>query len=46
MQTLSIINADTAGFVGHTAVYPQMVALARERIETARGDLLLDGPRR
>jgi fructose 1,6-bisphosphate aldolase/phosphatase len=43
MQTLSIIKADTGGFVGHTAVHPQMVELARKRIETVRGNLLLDG---
>jgi fructose 1,6-bisphosphatase len=43
MQTLSIIKADTGGFVGHTAVHPRMIELARERVETVRGDLLLDG---
>jgi fructose 1,6-bisphosphate aldolase/phosphatase len=43
MQTLSIIKADTGGFVGHTAVHPRMVELARGRIEAVRGDLVMDG---
>jgi fructose 1,6-bisphosphate aldolase/phosphatase len=44
MLTLSIIKADTGGFVGHSAVHPEMLAVARRRIERARADeLLLDG---
>lgn len=43
MPTLSIIKADTGGFVGHCAVHPDMVEEATRRVEAARGDLLLDG---
>lgn len=38
MRTLSIMKADTGGFVGHTAVHLRMVELARGRIEAVRGD--------
>ena len=43
MVTLSIIKADTGGFVGHTAVHPAMVAEAEAAIGRVRGDLLIDG---
>lgn len=43
MTTLSIIKADTGGFVGHSAVHPEMVEVAASAIDGARGDLLLDG---
>jgi fructose 1,6-bisphosphate aldolase/phosphatase len=44
MLTLSIIKADTGGFVGHTAVHPEMIALAAHRLEDAIGEgLLVDG---
>jgi fructose 1,6-bisphosphate aldolase/phosphatase len=43
MPTLSIIKADTGGFVGHTAVHPDMVAEASRAIDRARGDLIIDG---
>ncbi|WP_131765497.1 fructose-1,6-bisphosphate aldolase/phosphatase [Candidatus Protofrankia californiensis] len=43
MPTLSILKADTGGYVGHSAVHPAMVAEAVRRIDRARGDLLLDG---
>ena len=43
MLTLSIIKADTGGFVGHSSVHPTMVELARERVERAKGSLLIDG---
>jgi fructose 1,6-bisphosphate aldolase/phosphatase len=44
MLTLSIIKADTGGFVGHTAVHPDMVAIAGHRLEQARQDgVLIDG---
>ncbi len=42
--TLSVIKADTGGFVGHTEVHPEMMDTARERTaEAVRSDLLLDG---
>jgi len=41
--TLSIIKADTGGFVGHSAVHPDMIAAATEEVTRAVGDhLLLD----
>lgn len=44
MTTLSIIKADTGGFVGHSAVHPDMLAAAQDAVRTAVGDrLLLDG---
>jgi fructose 1,6-bisphosphate aldolase/phosphatase len=43
MVTLSLIKADTGGFVGHTAVHPALVDEARRAIERVRGDLLIDG---
>ncbi|WP_199433742.1 fructose-1,6-bisphosphate aldolase/phosphatase [Qaidamihabitans albus] len=44
MTTLSIIKADTGGFVGHSAVHPDMLATAQDWLRTAIGDrLLLDG---
>ncbi len=43
MLTLSIIKADTGGFVGHSAVHPDMIAEATRHLDRARGDLLLDG---
>ncbi len=39
--TLSTIKADTGGFVGHTEVHPEMMAVARSRTEGAVGDGLL-----
>ena len=41
--TLSIIKADTGGFVGHSAVHPDMARVAGEAIDRVRGDLLVDG---
>jgi fructose 1,6-bisphosphate aldolase/phosphatase len=43
MLTLSIIKADTGGFVGHTAVHPAMVGAAEAALGRVRGDLLIDG---
>lgn len=43
MLTLSIIKADTGGWVGHSAVHPDMVDAARKAIEGKVGDLLIDG---
>ena len=43
MLTVSIIKADTGGFVGHSAVHPAMLATAQDEIDRARGDLLVDG---
>lgn len=44
MLTLSIIKADTGGYVGHSAVHPDMVAAAEEEIRGALAEgLLLDG---
>jgi fructose 1,6-bisphosphate aldolase/phosphatase len=41
--TLSIIKADTGGWVGHSAVHPEMVDAARKAVEGKVGDLLIDG---
>jgi fructose 1,6-bisphosphate aldolase/phosphatase len=41
--TLSIIKADTGGWVGHSAVHPRMLEEGRRRVEGVRGDLLIDG---
>jgi fructose 1,6-bisphosphate aldolase/phosphatase len=38
MLTLSTIKADTGGFVGHTEVHPEMMAVARARAERAVAD--------
>jgi fructose 1,6-bisphosphate aldolase/phosphatase len=43
MLTLSIIKADTGGFVGHSSVHPSMVEAARKRVEDVKGSLLIDG---
>lgn len=44
MVTLSVIKADTGGFVGHSAVHPDMMAEARREIERAKDSgLLIDG---
>lgn len=44
MITLSIIKADTGGFVGHSAVHPEMTAVARHALAQAVSDhLLIDG---
>ncbi|MEW6058674.1 MAG: fructose-1,6-bisphosphate aldolase/phosphatase [Actinomycetota bacterium] len=42
--TLSVIKADTGGFVGHTEVHPEMVQVARERVrEAVDAGLVIDG---
>lgn len=42
--TLSVIKADTGGYVGHTDVHPEMMQVARERVARAvEQGLLLDG---
>jgi fructose 1,6-bisphosphate aldolase/phosphatase len=44
MVTLSIIKADTGGWVGHSAVHPDQLQEARHRVERAIAEgLLLDG---
>lgn len=43
MITLSVIKADTGGWVGHTALHPQMIEAAAQAIAGARGSLLIDG---
>ncbi|PXY36525.1 fructose 1,6-bisphosphatase [Prauserella flavalba] len=44
MTTLSIIKADTGGFVGRSAVHPVLLASARDALYSAVGDgLLPDG---
>jgi fructose 1,6-bisphosphate aldolase/phosphatase len=43
MLTLSIIKADTGGFVGHSAMHPQMLEVAREALNAVRGELVIDG---
>lgn len=42
--TLSIIKADTGGFVGHSAVHPDMMRAAQHAMDRAVGsELLIDG---
>jgi fructose 1,6-bisphosphate aldolase/phosphatase len=42
--TLSIIKADTGGYVGHSAVHPDMIAVAGEAVrEAIASELLVDG---
>ena len=43
MLTLSIIKADTGGFVGHSSVHPDTLTTAENAIRKAVGDLLVDG---
>lgn len=43
MVTLSIIKADTGGYVGHSAVHPDMIEEAGRAIERAKKNLLIDG---
>jgi len=43
MLTLSVIKADTGGFVGHSAVHPRMLAEAARMLEAEHGQLLIDG---
>jgi fructose 1,6-bisphosphate aldolase/phosphatase len=44
MLTLSIIKADTGGFVGHSAVHPDLLARARQAVTDAvASGLLVDG---
>lgn len=44
MLTLSVIKADTGGWVGHSAVHPDQLAEARNRVGGAvAGGLLTDG---
>lgn len=44
MITLSVIKADTGGFVGHSAVHPDMLAVARQAVDRAiESELIIDG---
>jgi fructose 1,6-bisphosphate aldolase/phosphatase len=43
MITLSIIKADTGGYVGHSSVHPRMVEVAQTGVDRAKGELLIDG---
>jgi fructose 1,6-bisphosphate aldolase/phosphatase len=43
MQTLSVIKADTGGYVGHSAVHPDMAELAVSAVKEVKGRLLIDG---
>jgi fructose 1,6-bisphosphate aldolase/phosphatase len=40
---MSIIKADTGGYVGHSAIHPDMVEQARRAVQQVKGDLLIDG---
>ena len=43
MLTLSIIKADTGGFVGHSGMHPEMLRTACEAVVRAtHGGLLID----
>jgi fructose 1,6-bisphosphate aldolase/phosphatase len=42
--TLSVIKADVGGYVGHSAVHPELIDAARERVSQAiERKLLIDG---
>src|SRR5207237_6398509 len=41
--TLSIIKADTGGYVGHSAVHPRAIEVAQKAIDGVKGNLLIDG---
>jgi fructose 1,6-bisphosphate aldolase/phosphatase len=41
--TVSVIKADTGGFVGHSAVHERMLAVASDAISRERGRLFVDG---
>lgn len=43
MRTLSVIKADTGGFVGHSAIHPEMLETAQEALDGVMGDLVDDG---
>jgi fructose 1,6-bisphosphate aldolase/phosphatase len=43
MVTLSIIKADTGGYVGHSASHPDMLEEASRHLDKAKGGLLIDG---
>jgi fructose 1,6-bisphosphate aldolase/phosphatase len=43
VPTLSIIKADTGGYVGHSGMHPRMLEVARGALAEARGSLLSDG---
>jgi fructose 1,6-bisphosphate aldolase/phosphatase len=43
MRTFSIIKADTGGHVGHSAVHPDMVAVAGRMVDEAKVSLIIDG---
>lgn len=43
LLTLSVIKADTGGFVGHSAVHPDMLAEASALVAAQRGKLVVDG---
>ena len=42
MLTLSIIKADTGGFIGHSSMHPGMLDVARRAVDGVLGDLLID----
>lgn len=43
MITLSVIKADTGGFVGHSAVHPEALEIAKERLTQAqKAGILID----
>lgn len=46
MITLSIIKADTRGYVGHSRVHPGMVEVAQKALDRAKDDLLDRRPSR
>jgi len=43
VRTLSVIKADTGGFVGHSAMHPDMIAAAARALDAAKASLLVDG---
>ncbi len=44
MQTLSVIKADIGGWVGHSAMHPEVLDVGRERLAQAvQSGLLIDG---
>lgn len=43
METLSVIKADTGGWVGHSSVHPEMVKVAERALGAVKHGMLIDG---
>jgi fructose 1,6-bisphosphate aldolase/phosphatase len=40
--TISVIKADIGGYVGHSAMHPELVEKANEELKKVKGKLLMD----